>query len=391
MLSISNRVLGSPKSLNITDGVASWGPIPDGNWVLGDPRSPRSVEALLETAGRDIPSAIPEEYIASMEGIASGQVPWPLVIPLGIIGEHARMIATSVEEAVDKIGDYSEVLANSRRVLCRLQPCRIDIAALRSCQGDAQLGSIDSFEPGQDFTCGPPVYSHATATGRLIVKEGPKILTVQKEHRRVLSSKFPGGKMMQVDFVSLEPRVLRLLRAGNSPADLYTDLLSRVGGDVSRRQVKVAVLRSLYGSSRAGIKEEVGAIGPKLIREVEDYFGLKALQEKLHQQLRAKGHIKSHWGRPLREATDDHLLVSHFTQSTAVDVSLMGFGQLTDKITAEDLDVIPCFVLHDALLLDTAPQHMERMEQIAAEGIDINGLGHFDVSFTPAYLEPEES
>jgi hypothetical protein len=391
MLSISNRVLGSPKSLNITDGVASWGPIPDGNWVLGDPRSPRSVEALLETAGRDIPSAIPEEYIASMEGIASGQVPWPLVIPLGIIGEHARMIATSVEEAVDKIGDYSEVLANSRRVLCRLQPCRIDIAALRSCQGDAQLGSIDSFEPGQDFTCGPPVYSHATATGRLIVKEGPKILTVQKEHRRVLSSKFPGGKMMQVDFVSLEPRVLRLLRAGNSPADLYTDLLSRVGGDVSRRQVKVAVLRSLYGSSRAGIKEEVGAIGPKLIREVEDYFGLKALQEKLHQQLRAKGHIKSHWGRPLREATDDHLLVSHFTQSTAVDVSLMGFGQLTDKITSEDLDVIPCFVLHDALLLDTAPQHMERMEQIAAEGIDIDGLGHFDVSFTPAYLEPEES
>lgn len=391
MLSISNRVLGSPKSLNITDGVASWGPIPDGNWVLGDPRSPRSVEALLETAGRDIPSAIPEEYIASMEGVARGQVPWPLVIPLGIIGEHARMIATSVEEAVDKIGDYSEVLANSRRVLCRLQPCRIDIAALQSCQGDAQLGSIDSFEPGQDFTCGPPVYSHATATGRLIVKEGPKILTVQKEHRRVLSSKFPGGKMMQVDFVSLEPRVLRLLRAGNSPADLYTDLLLRVGGDVSRRQVKVAVLRSLYGSSRAGIKEEVGAIGPKLIREVEDYFGLKALQEKLHQQLRAKGHIKSHWGRPLREATDDHLLVSHFTQSTAVDVSLMGFGQLTDKITAEDLDVIPCFVLHDALLLDTAPQHMERMEQIAAEGINIDGLGHFDVSFTPAYLEPEES
>lgn len=265
------------------------------------------------------------------------------------------------------------------------------MAALRSCQGDAQLGSIDSFEPGQDFTCDPPVYSHATATGRLIVKEGPKILTIQKEHRRVLSSRFQGGKMMQIDFVSLEPRVLRLLRAGEAPVDLYTDILSRVGGDVSRRQVKIAVLRSLYGSSKAGIREEVGAIGPKLIREVEDYFGLKALQEKLHQQLRTKSHIKSHWGRPLREATDDHLLVSHFTQSTAVDVSLMGFGQLTDRIIAEDLDVIPCFVLHDALLLDTAPHHMERMGQIAAEGIDIDGLGHFDVSFTPAYLEPEES
>jgi hypothetical protein len=391
MLSISNRVLGSPKSLNVIDGAASWGIIPEGNWVLGDPGSPRSAEALLETAGRDIPSAIPEEYLASMEGIARGQIPWPLIIPSGIIGEHARMIAASVDDAIDRIGDYAEVLANSRRILCRLQACKIDMAALRSCQGDAQLGSIDSFEPGQDFTCDPPIYSHATATGRLVVKEGPKILTIQKEHRRVLSSRFPGGKMMQIDFISLEPRVLRLLRAGDAPVDLYTDILSRVGGDVSRRQVKVAVLRSLYGSSKAGIREEVGAIGPKLIREVEDYFGLKALQEKLHQQLRTKGHIKSHWGRPLREATDDHLLVSHFTQSTAVDVSLLGFGQLTDRIIAEDLDVIPCFVLHDALLLDTAPQHMERLGQIAAAGIDIDGLGHFEVSFTPAYLEPEES
>jgi hypothetical protein len=391
MLSISSRALGSPKSLNITNGIASWGIIPERNWVLGDPGSPRSAEALLETAGRDIPSAIPEEYLTSMEGIARGQIPWPLIIPSGIIGEHARMIATSVEDAIDRIGDYAEVLANSRRILCRLQACKIDMAALRACQGDAQLGSIDSFEPGQDFTCDPPVYSHATATGRLVVKKGPKILTIQKEHRRVLSSRFPGGKMMQVDFVSLEPRVLRLLSAGDAPVDLYTDILSRVGGDVSRRQVKVAVLRSLYGSSKAGIREEVGAIGPKLIREVGDYFGLKALQEKLHQQLQNKGHIKSHWGRPLREATDDHLLVSHFTQSTAVDVSLLGFGQLADKIIAEDIEAIPCFVLHDALLLDTAPQHMERLNQIAAEGIDIDGLGHFEVSFTPAYLEPEES
>jgi len=391
MLSISSRALGSPKSLNIVNDVISWGPTPEESWVLGDPRSPRSVEALMETAGRPAPCPIPDEYLASMEGIARGQIPWPLIIPSGIIGEHIRMISMQVDDAIDKLGNYAEVLTKGRRILCKLQQSKIDISALRSCQEASTIGSIDSFEPGSNLTCDPPIYSHATATGRLIVKEGPKILTIQKEHRRVLSSRFPGGKMMQIDFVSLEPRVLRLLRAGDAPVDLYTDILSRVGGDVSRRQVKVAVLRSLYGSSKAGIREEVGAIGPKLIREVEDYFGLKALQEKLHQQLRTKGHIKSHWGRPLREATDDHLLVSHFTQSTAVDVSLLGFGQLTDRIIAEDLDVIPCFVLHDALLLDTAPQHMERLGQIAAAGIDIDGLGHFEVSFTPAYLEPEES
>jgi hypothetical protein len=345
----------------------------------------------METAGRSVPCPIPEEYMASMEGIARGQVPWPLIIPPGIIGEHIRMISMQVDDAIDRLGSYAEILAESRRILCRLQQSRIDLAALRSCQESSTVGSIDSFEPGSDFTCGPPIYSHATATGRLTVKEGPKILTIQKEHRRVLSSRFPGGTMMQVDFVSLEPRVLRLLKTGDSPADLYTDLLEKIGGEVSRRQVKVAVLRSLYGSSRAGIKEEIGAVGPKLIREVDDYFGLKDLQDRLHQQMISKGYIKSHWGRPLRDATDDHLLVSHFTQSTAVDVSLTGFGKLSDRLIAEDIDAIPCFVLHDALLLDTSPHHMERLQGIVSEGIEIDGLGHFEVSLTPAYLEPEES
>jgi hypothetical protein len=391
MLSISSRALGSPKSLNIVNDVISWGPTPEGSWVLGDPRSPRSVEALMETAGRPAPCPIPDEYLASMEGIARGQIPWPLIIPSGIIGEHIRMISMQVDDAIDKLGNYAEVLTKGRRILCKLQQSKIDISALRSCQEASTIGSIDSFEPGSNLTCDPPIYSHATATGRLIVKEGPKILTIQKEHRRVLSSRFPGGKMMQVDFVSLEPRVLRLLKTGDSPVDLYADLLERIGGGVSRRQIKVAVLRSLYGSSKAGINDEIGAIGPKLIREVDDYFGLKNLKDRLHQQLTMKGHIKSHWGRPLREATDDHLLVSHFTQSTAVDVSLIGFSMLSDRLIADDVDAIPCFVLHDALLLDTSPHHMEKLRHIVAEGIEIDGLGHFEVSLTPAYLEAEES
>lgn len=391
MLTVSSRVLGSPKSLNLMDGTITWGDAPEESWVLGDHRSQRSVEALMEATGRESPQHVPAEYVSSMEGVSRGQVPWPLVIPPAIMAEHVRSVAGSVEDALDRIGDYVSMFVRGRKVLCRLQPARIDLAALRTCQEGVSLGSIDSFEPGPDFMCKAPIYSHATATGRLTVKDGPKILTIQKEHRKVLSSRFPDGKMMQVDFVSLEPRVLRLLRTGEAPSDLYSDIMQRVGGDVTRRQIKVAVLRCMYGSSRSGIQEEIGAIGPKLIREVEDYFGLKALQAKLQRQLSERGHIKSHWGRHLREATDSHLLVSHFTQSTAVDVSLVGFSQLTDRITADDLDAVPCFVLHDALLIDTAQHHMGQLEKIVSEGIEIDGLGHFEISLTPAYIESEES
>lgn len=391
MLSISNLALGAPKSLNIDADTITWGAPQDKNWVLGDTHAPRSVDALMEVAGHETPTPIPAEYARSMSGLSHGQVPWPLIIPASVLKEHAMAVASSVEDALDALGDYADVLAAGRNILCSLQPSKIDVVALRACSNDAAGGLLDSFNPDADFMCEPPVYSHATATGRLTVKRGPKILTLQREHRRILSSRFASGQMMQVDFVSLEPRVLRLLRTGDAPKDLYSDISERIGGGSARRQVKLAVLRCLYGSSSAGIADEIGDGGSRLVKEVEDYFGLKALQARLLGELKSNGIIKNHWGRPLREAINGHLLVSHFTQSTAVDVSLMGFGALFDRIKEEDLDAIPCFVLHDALLLDVSHQHIERLRLLTDEGIDIDGLGHFEVSLLPAYLEQSEN
>ena len=391
MLSISNLVLGAPKSLNINAEGISWGAPSDENWVLGDARVPKSVDALMETAARDLLLPIPAEYSRSMSGLSHGQVPWPLIIPAAVLKEHALAVASSVEESLDALGDYADVLAAGRKILCELQPSKIDLIALRACTNDVSAGLLDSFKPDLNLMCEPPTYSHATATGRLTVKSGPKILTLQRDHRRILSSRFVSGQMMQVDFVSLEPRVLRLLKAGDAPKDLYSDISERIGGGSTRQQVKRAVLRCLYGSSSAGIADEIGDGGSRLVKEVEDYFGLKALQARLLAELKLNGIIKSHWGRPLREATNSHLLVSHFTQSSAVDVSLMGFGALFDRIKEDDLDVIPCFVLHDALLLDVNQQHVERLRALTDEGIDIDSLGHFEVSLLPAYLEQSEN
>ena len=104
---------------------------------------------------------------------------------------------------------------------------------------------------------------------------------------------------MQVDFVSLEPRVLRLLAAGVAPVDLYSDVSERLGGAANRRQVKLATLKMLYGSSRAGIEEDVGSIGTKSIKQIEEYFGLAGLRATLASELGRSGAIKSLWGRPL--------------------------------------------------------------------------------------------
>lgn len=389
MLIASRKLLGSPKNLIYDDNQVRWSDEPIDSWSMGDGSSAWDITHLFETLGKQPPDLIPEEYTRSMDGLARGQVPWPLVIPPAVLKEHIGKIDDSLDEALGELGDYSRTLVRSRRVLAALQPCRIDLAALRVEQGRAMTGVLDSFEPGPDSTCPPPVYSHATATGRLTVKSGPRILTLQKEHRRILASRFDGGRVMQVDFVSLEPRVLRLIADGSAPTDIYSDVAERLGGAANRRQVKLATLKLLYGSGRAGIVEDVGSISPKVIRTIEDYFGLPGLRSRLQAELGRVGMIRNLWGRPLPEATETHLLVSHFTQSTAVDVALGGFGDLLDRIVEEDLDVVPCYVLHDALLVDVHPDAESRLSEIVADGIEIGGLGHFEVSLSPAYLMEE--
>jgi hypothetical protein len=391
MLSISSKVLGSPQDLSLLEGKVAWSSDLDGAWIVGDPMSQASVDALFDIMGKTLPHAIPEEYTRSMDGLARGQIPWPLIIPQQVLGDHIRSIASDFEEMLEEVGDYAETLRASRYVLSQLRPCRVDLAALRVEQGRGGSTVLDSFEPGPDSMCPPPVYSHATATGRLTVREGPRILNLHKDHRRILSSRFDGGRVMQVDFVSLEPRVLRLLAEGSAPIDIYSDVADRLGGAANRRQVKLATLKMLYGSSRAGIAEEVGQIGSKSIRQIEEYFGLPGLRAKLSSELARSGMIRSYWGRPLREAIESHLLISHYTQSTAVDVALCGFGDLIRILQSEDLDAVPCYVLHDALLLDVHPEALGRLGEIVASGIEIDGLGHFEVSLSPAYLDPEES
>jgi hypothetical protein len=387
MLAVSGRILNSPRDLIVGGSKLSWGPLDESTWVLGDPTRARSVEAAMETIDLEPPDPIPAEYRASMEDIARGPVPWPLVIPQHVLGEHLRGISSGFDDTLEQLGDYAERLASSRRILSKLRPCRVDLASLRVEQGRSTTSILDSFEPGADSMCPPPVYSHATATGRLTVREGPRILTLQKNHRRILSSRFSGGRVMQVDFVSLEPRVLRLLSDGSAPIDIYSDVAAKLGGGSNRRQVKLATLKLLYGSSRAGITDEVGSISSQSIRRIEEYFGLPGLRARLTRELAGSGAIRSLWGRPLPEAKEQHLLVSHFTQSTAVDVALGGFGDLLTRIEGEDLNVVPCYVLHDALLLDVHPEEETRLREIVAEGLEIETVGHFEISLTPAYIE----
>lgn len=98
MLTISSQALGSPKHMQLIDDRVVWSNDYADSWVIGDSSAVRSVESLMETLSINLPHVIPEEFERSMDGIARGLIPWPLIIPQRVLGEHARSISSDVDE-----------------------------------------------------------------------------------------------------------------------------------------------------------------------------------------------------------------------------------------------------------------------------------------------------
>jgi hypothetical protein len=384
MISLSRKFLSSTKNFVYSDK-ASWSNDIEA-WTFGDQHSQWSADALFETMQKDMPSVIPNEFIKSMSGISRGAVPWPLIIPPSILSEHASGLNSEVELLLEEMGEYSNILQKSRKTLAALKPCKIDESIYQIELRSTASAIIESFKPNEDSFANTPVYSHATSTGRLTVKDGANILGLKKAQRRILQSRFNGGQMMLIDFVSLEPRVLRLLLKGEAPKDIYENISHIL--DVSRDQAKKATLQLLYGSSISAVSSDVKDLTREKVKEIEKYFDIQKLKSKLSHQLHDDGCIKSWWGRPLKEANNEHLLISHYTQSTAVDVALQGFSLILDKINDANLDIVPCYVIHDAIILDVSPSSLDDLKDIVDDGVDLD-MGHFELSYGPAYLDEE--
>jgi hypothetical protein len=92
--------------------------------------------------------------------------------------------------------------------------------------------------------------------------------------------------------------------------------------------------------------------------------------------IRDRKYITNFYGRRVKTETA-HTLINHYIQSTAVDVAMLGFKNLLEYV--EQLgrleDIVPLFVLHDALILDINPNAFSLINGLAkVGGTDIKGL-----------------
>lgn len=269
---------------------------------------------------------------------------------------------------------HTQVFDSLQRALVHLNKI-----SQHSAESDANRPVLASFFPDVDNKCRPVKYDRISGrTGRLKVASGPSILTLKKEYRDILRSRFDGGRIISVDYKSLEARAFLYLSGGDEPdADIYAAMASKLFNDeYPRHIVKAVVISLLYGMGDPALAIKLnidkGKVR-KLSRSVRKHFRYEDLKSRLESQLKGDT-ISNFYGRVIY-VPDERLLLNTYVQSTSVDIVLSGFLNLIQAVPVTQ--AVPLFVLHDALIMDAAPDFDVESVRVAEKvpGFD----GHFPV------------
>lgn len=314
------------------------------------------------------PRLAPEAHLNAFKGLSArfqgNAVPWGLTVP-----EKAyRAIKKDQEGYTAEVQSLDlsyvhQIYEPTNQVFDFLQPAKINIEKYRQYIGLDKTGHAESFTPDEEGYTRPVEYDRlSTITGRLKTVSGPRILLLPKIYREVMESRWGNkGKIVSLDYSSLEPRTL-LSVCGGQPIerDLYThvkDNLFKNIDNINRAAVKKVVLSELYGAGLDSIKEKLPDVQDVawVVNEIRNYFGIEKLKQKLYSEWISSGqrYITNFYGRRVK-TENTHTLINHYVQSTAVDISLQGFLSILQLIKDMDRlsDIVPLFILHDAIILD---------------------------------------
>lgn len=380
---IDSSVLGTPRHIvGDQEGFIWTDSIPRDAWHLtGDIKTSstsKCLDSLRKISYRRLP-AVPERYLKVIQQLVTGSqhvhIPWQHVLPQN---EFKIFFKNVVQETMDAFPDlpfdyYETAWIPGTRVLNSLKPSLIDSDVLQ--RHITEIGQnapgLESFRPKRSGFSHPVQYDRfSTRTGRLTIVDGPNILVLKKTCRDVLKSNFKDGKIVSLDFRALEARIV-LAEAGrySEHEDIYDEISqAQFKGIIPRDVVKVAVLADLYGISRSSLKARLGVTDQKLdsfIGIIRDHFKVEDLRRRLKTQVGNNGRMINRFGRPLTVPEgQDNLLVNTYAQSTGVDVSMIGFDSVLNRLGTEGIR--PLFVLHDAIILDVHPNRMKDVQECNA-------------------------
>lgn len=318
---------------------------------------------------------IPDPHLNSLRSLYTGSapIPWVHVLPQDVYRNFFKKLLQETTTIFSELPfDYYEVAwSAASRVLSSLKPVKVDqieMSTLLNVSG-SNATVLEGFKPKKSGFANPVTYDRfSTRTGRLTVSDGPNILLLKKDHRKILRSSFESGVICHLDFRALEARIVLAESGRYSDAE---DIYGQVAQDqfqnkISRDTVKTAVLAELYGISRSALKSRLGVsdkIIDTFIETIRHHFGVVDLKNRLKCEHETYGRIKNRFGRPLEvPAGQDNLLINTYAQSSGVDVAMLGFDDILQVLGTEGIR--PIFVLHDALLLDVREDRIQDVKSI---------------------------
>jgi len=252
-----------------------------------------------------------------------------------------------------------------------LQPAHADMNAI----GEIVDHDLTSLHPDVTGKCQTACYdNYSSSTGRMSIKAGPKILTLDKRFRHVFRSRWgTEGALISIDYSALEPRVIMtLMGEKNLPQDIYNEIGNKLDvAGIDRSTLKLMILSVLYGMMRKNfiVKFIDTADSDVIYDKLQDVLGVKSMLRKIKSEMTGE-FIANYYGRPLK-CDNENLFVNHYTQSTAVDVACDGFLNFVEK--HKDF-IAPIFLLHDELVVDVHKNNIEKLKSACENGLYIPSL-----------------
>lgn len=358
-------LVGSRTSFTWDDGEISVNQSRDGSWIFeSGGRRKDSIRAASEAAGCNL-VLTPDVPQAKFWRKHTQHPAWHRILNRDQFSCHIR-------EQVDAvIGFLKDPKFSYYLTTFQVQQDLIDRLATSRVKGDslAQFG----FCPDSGGAVPVPVYDNfSSSTGRMSVLSGPKILTLQRDLRSNIVSRWQDGEILEIDFNALEARVLSWM-AGNeqSEGDFYTHVGIRANlHDTPRSVIKEATLSAIYGMSRRNFALRFQDI-PDVIDVYERVKEVMCVQE-IERKIQGMKSFQNAFGRPL---SDTSAKISHYTQSSAVDVACHGFLELVKLLDSSS--AVPIFLIHDAIILDVRKDYVDTVKEICKKGLWISIIDQY--------------